>query len=70
MYFIACKKHYFLQMLMQKLLLCDTPIKSYQMLNIAMYNIIQTTLQRLRLYSILLIYCILTVIVIAVLFYM
>ncbi len=37
----CCNKHYFLHILMQKWLLCDIPIKSYKMLNITMYNIIQ-----------------------------
>ncbi len=36
-----CNKHYFLHILMQKWLLCDIPIKSYKILNIAMYNIMQ-----------------------------
>ena len=39
-YFISIK-HYFLHILMQKLLLCDIPIKSYEMLSIAIYDIIQ-----------------------------
>ena len=36
-----CNKHYFLHILVQKWLLCDISIKSYEMLNIAMYDIIQ-----------------------------
>ena len=33
---VHCNKHYFVHILMQKWLLCDIPIKSYEMLNINM----------------------------------
>ena len=40
-YFIEINKHYFLHVLMQKLFRCDIPIKSCEMLNIPIYDIIQ-----------------------------
>ena len=35
-----CNKHYFLHIVIQKLLLSDIPIKRYKMLNSAMYDVI------------------------------
>ncbi len=38
---LHCNKHNFLHILMEKLLLCYIPIKSYEMLNLKMDDIIQ-----------------------------
>ncbi len=38
---LNCTEHFFLHILIEQWLLCDIPIKSYKMLNIAMYDIIQ-----------------------------
>ncbi len=38
---LHCNQTYFLHRLMQKWLLCDIPIKTYEMLDITMYDVIQ-----------------------------
>ncbi len=44
---LCCSKLYFLHILMQKWLLCDDPVKSYEMFNIAMYDVFQNNFTKI-----------------------